>query len=66
MELKFCSCFFAKSSYTPISIIISARHLLYSITIIELNVSQDFMNRFSAVKLLPHTDAGRFPSANVK
>jgi len=32
------------------------------ITYMELNVNQDFMNRFSAAKFLPHTDAGRFPS----
>lgn len=31
-------------------------------TYLELNVNQDFMNRFSAAKFLPHTDAGRFPS----
>ena len=33
------------------------------ITYLELNVNQDFMNRFSAAKFLPHTDVGRFPSA---
>jgi uncharacterized 2Fe-2S/4Fe-4S cluster protein (DUF4445 family) len=32
------------------------------ITYLELNVNQDFMNRFNAAKFLPHTDAGRFPS----
>ena len=32
------------------------------ITYLELNVNQDFMNRFSAAKFLPHTDATRFPS----
>jgi len=32
------------------------------ITYLELNVNQEFMNRFSAAKFLPHTDAGRFPS----
>jgi len=32
------------------------------ITYLELNVNQDFMNRFSAAKFIPHTDAGRFPS----
>ena len=35
------------------------------ITYLELNVNQDFMNRFSAAKFLPHTDRGRFPSVNV-
>jgi uncharacterized 2Fe-2S/4Fe-4S cluster protein (DUF4445 family) len=32
------------------------------ITYLELNVNQDFMNRFSAAKFLPHTDATLFPS----
>jgi uncharacterized 2Fe-2S/4Fe-4S cluster protein (DUF4445 family) len=32
------------------------------VTYLELNVNQDFMNRFSAAKFLPHTDAARFPS----
>jgi uncharacterized 2Fe-2S/4Fe-4S cluster protein (DUF4445 family) len=32
------------------------------ITYLELNVNQDFMNRFSAARFIPHTDAGRFPS----
>ena len=33
-----------------------------TITYLELNVNQDFMNRFSAAKFIPHTDRGRFPS----
>jgi uncharacterized 2Fe-2S/4Fe-4S cluster protein (DUF4445 family) len=32
------------------------------ITYLELNVNQDFMNRFSAAKFIPHTDTTRFPS----
>ena len=32
------------------------------ITYLELNVNQDFMNRFSAARFLPHTDRDRFPS----
>ena len=32
------------------------------ITYLELNVNQDFMNRFSAAKFLPHTDRTRFPT----
>ena len=32
------------------------------ITYLELNVNQDFMNRFNAAKFLPHTDLARFPS----
>jgi uncharacterized 2Fe-2S/4Fe-4S cluster protein (DUF4445 family) len=35
------------------------------ITYLELNVNQDFMNRFSAAKFLPHTDAARFPSVAI-
>ena len=33
-----------------------------SVTYLELNVNQDFMNRFSAAKFIPHTDRQRFPS----
>lgn len=32
------------------------------ITYLELNVNQEFMQRFSAARFLPHTDVGRFPS----
>jgi uncharacterized 2Fe-2S/4Fe-4S cluster protein (DUF4445 family) len=32
------------------------------VTYLELNVNQDFMNRFSAARFLPHTDRSRFPS----
>jgi uncharacterized 2Fe-2S/4Fe-4S cluster protein (DUF4445 family) len=32
------------------------------ITYLELNVNQEFMNRFSAARFIPHTDLGRFPS----
>jgi len=32
------------------------------ITYLELNVNQEFMNRFSAAKFLPHTDSSLFPS----
>jgi uncharacterized 2Fe-2S/4Fe-4S cluster protein (DUF4445 family) len=35
------------------------------ITYMELNVNQEFMNRFSAAKFLPHTDPARFPSVKV-
>lgn len=35
------------------------------ITYLELNVNQDFMNRFSAAKFLPHTHAELFPSVKV-
>ena len=33
-----------------------------SITYVELNVNQEFMNLFSGAKFYPHTDASRFPS----
>ncbi len=33
-----------------------------TITYIELNVNQDFMNLFSGAKFYPHTDTSRFPS----
>jgi uncharacterized 2Fe-2S/4Fe-4S cluster protein (DUF4445 family) len=36
------------------------------ITYLELNVNQEFMNRFSAAKFLPHTDPTRFPSIKVR
>jgi uncharacterized 2Fe-2S/4Fe-4S cluster protein (DUF4445 family) len=34
------------------------------VTYLELNVNQDFMNRFSAARFLPHTDRARFPSVS--
>lgn len=33
-----------------------------SITYLELNVNQEFMNMFSGAKFYPHTDISRFPS----
>jgi uncharacterized 2Fe-2S/4Fe-4S cluster protein (DUF4445 family) len=33
-----------------------------TVTYLELNVNQDFMNRFSAARFIPHTHADRFPS----
>ena len=35
------------------------------ITYMELNVNQDFMNRFSAARFLPHTDRLLFPSVKI-
>jgi uncharacterized 2Fe-2S/4Fe-4S cluster protein (DUF4445 family) len=35
------------------------------VTYLELNVNQEFMNRFSAAKFLPHTDRKRFPSVKL-
>ncbi|MCP4671227.1 MAG: ATP-binding protein [Desulfobacula sp.] len=37
-----------------------------SITYIELNVNQEFMNMFSGAKFYPHTDVSRFPSLQNK
>jgi len=36
------------------------------ITYLELNVNQEFMNRFSAAKFLPHTNPSLFPSVNIE
>ncbi len=36
------------------------------ITYLELNVNQDFMNRFSAAKFIPHTNRALFPSVPVQ
>ncbi|MBC2717887.1 MAG: ATP-binding protein [Desulfobacteraceae bacterium] len=36
------------------------------ITYLELNVNQEFMNRFSAAKFLPHTDPSLFPSVKIE
>ncbi len=36
-----------------------------TITYIELNVNQQFMNLFSGAKFYPHTDTSRFPSVKV-
>ena len=36
------------------------------ITYLELNVNQDFMNRFSAAKFIPHTDRTLFPSVEFR
>lgn len=37
-----------------------------TITYIELNVNQEFMNLFSGAKFFPHTDRSRFPSVSLK
>ena len=36
------------------------------ITYLELNVNQEFMNKFSAAKFLPHTNTSLFSSVKVK
>ncbi len=41
-------------------------HIRQSITYIELNVNQEFMNMFSGAKFYPHTDVSRFPSITNK
>jgi uncharacterized 2Fe-2S/4Fe-4S cluster protein (DUF4445 family) len=35
------------------------------VTYLELNVNQDFMNRFNAAKFLPHTNTKLFPSVKI-
>ncbi|ETR71656.1 MAG: iron-sulfur cluster binding protein [Candidatus Magnetoglobus multicellularis str. Araruama] len=40
----------------------SVSDIYQKITYMELNVNQEFMNRFSAAKFLPHTDMSLFPS----
>ncbi len=35
------------------------------LTYLELNVNQALMNRFSAARFIPHTDASRFPSVPI-
>ena len=41
------------------------RTIARSITYIELNVNQSFMNTFSGAKFYPHTDRSRFPSVTI-
>ncbi len=36
------------------------------ITYLELNVNQEFMNRFSAAKFFPHTDPSLFPTVKMR
>jgi uncharacterized 2Fe-2S/4Fe-4S cluster protein (DUF4445 family) len=55
----------ATMALTDIHAIADAQAMQERITYMELNVNQDFMNRFSAAKFIPHTDAGRFPSVIV-
>lgn len=38
------------------------KQIAAKITYLEMNVNQDFMNRFSAARFIPHTDPGLFPS----
>jgi len=46
------------------SVLDKVREVKQKITYLELNVNQEFMNRFSAAKFLPHTDRERFPSVS--
>ena len=57
------------SSLEGASMVLSSRKRLEEIdkirdkiTYLELNVNQEFMNRFSAAKFLPHTNKSLFPS----
>jgi uncharacterized 2Fe-2S/4Fe-4S cluster protein (DUF4445 family) len=40
----------------------SVKKIADKITYLEMNVNQDFMNRFSAARFIPHTDPNLFPS----
>jgi len=60
------------SSLGGATMALTARHCITeideirnNITYLELNVNQDFMNRFSASKFIPHTDPTRFPSVSL-
>jgi uncharacterized 2Fe-2S/4Fe-4S cluster protein (DUF4445 family) len=53
----------AKKVLTDPSLLPQVDAIRDRITYMELNVNQDFMNRFSAAKFLPHTNPERFPSA---
>jgi len=60
------------SSLGGATMALTARHCITAIdeirdniTYLELNVNQDFMNRFSAAKFIPHTDPTRFLSVSV-
>jgi uncharacterized 2Fe-2S/4Fe-4S cluster protein (DUF4445 family) len=55
----------ATLALTDIQAITDAMNLQTQITYLELNVNQDFMNRFSAARFIPHTEAARFPSVNI-
>jgi uncharacterized 2Fe-2S/4Fe-4S cluster protein (DUF4445 family) len=57
------------SSLGGASLVLTSRDVLAQIeqiqkriTYMELNVNQDFMNRFSAAKFVPHTDTTLFPT----
>ncbi|SHI92142.1 Uncharacterized 2Fe-2 and 4Fe-4S clusters-containing protein, contains DUF4445 domain [Desulfatibacillum alkenivorans DSM 16219] len=41
------------------------REIREKITYMELNVNQEFMNRFSAAKFIPHTNPALFPSVKI-
>jgi len=60
------------SSLEGAALLLSSRHpvteiaaIRNRITYLELNVNQEFMNRFSAARFLPHTDTTLFPSVTV-
>jgi uncharacterized 2Fe-2S/4Fe-4S cluster protein (DUF4445 family) len=44
------------------SLVAEVNKIAAKITYLEMNVNQDFMNRFSAARFIPHTDPGLFPS----
>ena len=42
-----------------------AGEIAQKITYVELNVNQEFMNRFSGAKFIPHTSPELFPSVPI-
>ena len=43
----------------------AVKEIREKITYLELNVNQEFMNRFSAAKFIPHTNPALFPSVRI-
>ncbi|MBT8366306.1 MAG: DUF4445 domain-containing protein [Deltaproteobacteria bacterium] len=56
----------ATLALTSADCLVEIDHIRDRITYLELNVNQDFMNRFSAAKFLPHTNASLFPSVKTR
>ena len=52
----------ATQALTAIDCLAEIDRIRDRITYLELNVNQEFMNRFSAAKFLPHTNRSLFPS----
>ncbi len=55
----------ASLALTSVDYLTEIDHIRDRITYLELNVNQEFMNRFSAAKFLPHTNASLFQSVKI-